>query len=82
MTCPQRGKKRESSGGCGQKQGSSTVFDETCRHFGREIFFGISPAGVRATDRCYEPAGTESVVAIPTPGAAIPARQGALLTIS
>jgi hypothetical protein len=29
--CPQHGRKRESSGESGQKQGNSIVFDETCR---------------------------------------------------
>jgi hypothetical protein len=82
LPCPQHGRKRESSGESGQKQGSSIEFDETCRHFVREIFLqSVRRVSGRPID-VIEPAGTESVVAMPTPGAAIPARPDVLITIS
>jgi hypothetical protein len=41
------------------------------RHRGHEIFSTQRAAGVSGTDRCYEPAGTQFVAAIPKAGAAI-----------
>jgi hypothetical protein len=44
--------------------------------------FGIKAAGVSAAERCYEPADTQFVVAIPKPGATVATPLEALITTS
>jgi hypothetical protein len=63
--CPQRGKKRESSGNTGQKQGNAVA--------ARSIFRGADlpgqgegrATGAGAGNRWYEPAGLQAGVPIP-----------------
>jgi RNA polymerase sigma-70 factor (ECF subfamily) len=64
MPCPQRGRKRESSGVTGRKQGSRIrggAFPKIS--FTKSL--GINAAGASRADQCYEPAGTQFVIAIP-----------------
>jgi len=55
--CPQRGRKRESSGNTGQKQGSVAVSTDCLRLFLRDAeFLGWGAVGARQVNQCYEPA--------------------------
>jgi hypothetical protein len=73
--CPQRGKKRESSGESGRKQGSAVGRARNPLPSVREIVLE-SGRGVSRTERCYEPARAHLVVAIPGRDAAIPMPPG------
>jgi hypothetical protein len=44
--------------------------------------FGIKAAGVSPAERCYEPAGTQFVVAIPKPDATVSTPLEAFITTS
>jgi hypothetical protein len=71
MACPQRGRKRESSGWSGQKLGNGLSGTGALRISDVENLFGIKAADVSDGDRCYEPAAADFVVAIPARGAMI-----------
>ena len=62
--CPQRGKKRESSGESGRKQGSAARPAAQSATV-RRNWSGPRAAGVSRTDRCYEAARADFVVANP-----------------
>lgn len=61
MACPQRGRKRESSGESGKSRAAAPAL---FRPLAGGIFFGINAAGVRRADQCYEPAEAKFVFAI------------------
>jgi hypothetical protein len=54
--CPQRGKKRESSGESGRKLGIAVLTGGQSDTIAWRNLAGITPADVSRTERCYEPA--------------------------
>jgi hypothetical protein len=79
MACPQRGRKRESSGYSRQKRGTGILPGERFQDIPVTKSFEVIVAGVSGTNRCYEPAGMQFVAAIPKAGVAM---QGVWITIS